>query len=88
MATDPVGPIVAAKTGRLQVTFIDFEVNAVGTLNLLEATRHSASEAVFIFMSTNKVYGDAPNRIKPKEMETHRHYNAHAMVRAFPNVSG
>ncbi len=39
----------------------DFEVNALGTLNLLEATRQNAAEAVFIFMSTNKVYGDVPN---------------------------
>jgi CDP-paratose 2-epimerase len=41
--------------------FDDFEVNAMGTLNLLEATRQQAPQAVFILMSTNKVYGDAPN---------------------------
>ena len=41
----------------------DFDVNAVGTLNLLEATRRHAPDAVFIFMSTNKVYGDAPNEM-------------------------
>lgn len=41
----------------------DFEVNARGTLNLLEATRQYAPEAVFIFTSTNKVYGDSPNRL-------------------------
>src|SRR5215203_2132897 len=41
----------------------DFDVNAVGTLNLLEATRHHASEATFVYMSTNKVYGDRPNEI-------------------------
>lgn len=45
----------------------DFDVNAVGTLNLLEATRRDAPEAVFIFMSTNKVYGDAPNEIPLRE---------------------
>ena len=45
-----------------QIPFDDFDVNAVGTLNLLEATRRHAPEAVFIFMSTNKVYGDAPER--------------------------
>jgi CDP-paratose 2-epimerase len=44
-----------------QIPFDDFGVNAVGTLNLLEATRQHCPEAVFIFMSTNKVYGDAPN---------------------------
>jgi CDP-paratose 2-epimerase len=43
--------------------FVDFDVNAVGTLNVLEATRLNAPESVFIFMSTNKVYGDAPNRL-------------------------
>ncbi|HEY7975386.1 MAG TPA: NAD-dependent epimerase/dehydratase family protein, partial [Ktedonobacterales bacterium] len=41
----------------------DFTVNANGTLNLLEATRRFAPEAVFIFTSTNKVYGDTPNRL-------------------------
>lgn len=43
--------------------FTDFSVNANGTLNLLEATRKHAPEAVFIFTSTNKVYGDMPNRL-------------------------
>ena len=41
----------------------DFGVNANGTLNLLEAVRHHAPTATFIFMSTNKVYGDHPNRL-------------------------
>ncbi len=41
--------------------FDDFEVNAGGTLNLLEAARHHCAESPFVFMSTNKVYGDAPN---------------------------
>ena len=41
----------------------DFSVNAVGTLNLLEATRRHAATATFIFCSTNKVYGDRPNRL-------------------------
>ena len=41
----------------------DFAVNANGTLNLLEATRHHAPEATFIFTSTNKVYGDRPNHL-------------------------
>jgi CDP-paratose 2-epimerase len=53
-----------------QIPFDDFDINAVGTLNLLEATRHHAPEAVFIHMSTNKVYGDAPNRLKLVEHET------------------
>ncbi len=48
----------------------DFAVNAVGTLNLLEATRHHCPEAPFIFCSTNKVYGDTPNRLPLEELET------------------
>jgi len=50
--------------------FTDFDVNAVGTLNVLEATRRHAPEAVFIFTSTNKVYGDTPNRLPLVEQET------------------
>jgi CDP-paratose 2-epimerase len=49
---------------------MDFGVNANGTLNLLEATRRFAPEAVFIFTSTNKVYGDTPNRLPLAECET------------------
>jgi CDP-paratose 2-epimerase len=48
----------------------DFTVNANGTLGLLEATRHNCPDATFIFMSTNKVYGDAPNRLPLVELET------------------
>jgi CDP-paratose 2-epimerase len=48
----------------------DFSVNAVGTMNLLEATRHSAPDATFIFTSTNKVYGDTPNYLPLVETET------------------
>ena len=54
--------------------FDDFDVNAVGTLNLLEATRRFSPEAVFCFMSTNKVYGDAPNELKLKELDTRWEY--------------
>jgi CDP-paratose 2-epimerase len=43
--------------------FVDFSINATGTLNLLEATRRHCPDACFIFTSTNKVYGDAPNRL-------------------------
>jgi CDP-paratose 2-epimerase len=48
----------------------DFSVNALGTLNLLECTRKHCPEAVFIFTSTNKVYGDAPNLLPRVERET------------------
>src|SRR5689334_7468820 len=52
----------------------DFDVNALGTINLLEATRQWAPEAVFILMSTNKVYGDAPNHLPLVELETRWEY--------------
>lgn len=48
----------------------DFGVNATGTLNLLEATRKHAVAAPFVFTSTNKVYGDTPNRLPLVEHET------------------
>ncbi len=47
----------------------DFTVNAQGTLNILEAVRHNAPGAVFIFCSTNKVYGDTPNKLPLIELE-------------------
>ena len=52
------------------IPIVDFEVNALGTINLLEATRRCCPEAVFIHMSTNKVYGDAPNEVPLVEEET------------------
>jgi len=56
------------------IPIVDFEVNALGTVNLLEATRLHCPEAVFVFLSTNKVYGDAPNEIPLKELETRWEY--------------
>ncbi len=50
--------------------FTDFGVNAVGTINMLEMTRLNCPEAVFIFTSTNKVYGDNPNSLPLVELET------------------
>ncbi len=50
--------------------FTDFSVNATGTLNLLEATRQACPDAAFIFTSTNKVYGDTPNRLPLKELDS------------------
>lgn len=50
--------------------FTDFGVNALGTLTMLEATRQYCPDAVFIFTSTNKVYGDTPNRLPLLELET------------------
>ena len=54
--------------------FDDFDVNAGGTLNLLEAVRHACPESPFIFMSTNKVYGDVPNELPLTELETRWEY--------------
>ena len=57
-----------------QIPYDDFDTNAVGTLNVLEALRQAAPESVFIHMSTNKVYGDGPNNIALKELETRWDY--------------
>lgn len=48
----------------------DFDVNAVGTMNMLEHTRSHCPDAAFIFTSTNKVYGDRPNRLPLVELDT------------------
>lgn len=55
--------------------FDDFDVNAMGTLHLLEAMRLFCSESPLVHLSTNKVYGDAPNRIKMKELPTRWEYD-------------
>ncbi len=55
--------------------FDDFDVNASGTLNLLEAMRHVCPDAPLVHLSTNKVYGDAPNRIQLKELPTRWDYD-------------
>ena len=57
------------------IPFDDFDTNAVGTLNMLEATRRYCPEAPFVHMSTNKVYGDRPNKIALKELETRWDYD-------------
>ena len=56
------------------IALLDFDVNALGTVNLLEATRQHCREAAFVFMSTNKVYGDAPNEKPLRETETRYDY--------------
>lgn len=56
------------------IPFDDFDTNAVGTLNLLEAARRYCPESPFIHMSTNKVYGDAPNQIPMIELDTRWDY--------------
>ena len=57
------------------IPFLDFEVNALGTLHLLEAARRSCPESPFIHMSTNKVYGDRPNQIALEELATRFDYD-------------
>ena len=66
-----------------EIPLLDFEVNALGTINLLELTRQHSPDAVFIYMSTNKVYGDAPNEIPMVELETRYDY---AQPEDFPGV--
>ena len=57
-----------------EIPYLDFDVNAGGTMNMLEATRRYAPAAVFCHMSTNKVYGDAPNEVPLKELDTRWEY--------------
>jgi CDP-paratose 2-epimerase len=57
------------------IPFDDFDTNATGTLNLLEALRRYSTKVPFVHMSTNKVYGDAPNEIKLAEMEQRFDYD-------------
>jgi CDP-paratose 2-epimerase len=56
------------------IPFDDFDTNAVGTLNLLEAARRACPESPFIYLSTNKVYGDRPNAIALRELPTRWDY--------------
>lgn len=56
------------------IPFDDFDTNATGTLNVLEAARRNCAESPFVYMSTNKVYGDGPNRIALTETETRWDY--------------
>ncbi|MHA3771583.1 NAD-dependent epimerase/dehydratase family protein [Verrucomicrobiota bacterium sgz303538] len=70
------------------IPFDDFDTNAVGTLNLLEAAKNACPEAPFVHMSTNKVYGDRPNSIALKELLTRWDYDdstyEHGIPEAFP----
>jgi CDP-paratose 2-epimerase len=56
------------------IPFEDFDTNAVGTLNLLEAVRRTRPDSPFVHMSTNKVYGDLPNTIPLKELDSRWDY--------------
>ena len=69
------------------IPFDDFDTNAVGTLNVLEACRRHCKETVFIHMSTNKVYGDGPNRIpmveEPKRWDYADEHRLHGIPESF-----
>ena len=66
------------------IPFLDFEVNALGTLHLIEAARQWCPESPFIHMSTNKVYGDRPNNIPLRELETRYDYADPAFSEGIP----
>jgi CDP-paratose 2-epimerase len=68
------------------IPFDDFDTNAVGTLNLLEAARRHVPSAPFVHMSTNKVYGDAPNEIPRVELETRWDYADVAYAHGIPET--
>ncbi len=68
------------------IPFDDFDTNAVGTLNLLEAARRYCAESPFIHMSTNKVYGDLPNTIPLKELETRWEYDDPSFADGIPET--
>jgi CDP-paratose 2-epimerase len=66
------------------IPFLDFEINAGGTLNMLEAARQFCAESPFIHMSTNKVYGDRPNFIPLEETETRWDFGDEAYANGIP----
>ena len=68
------------------IPFDDFDTNAGGTLNMIEAARQACPESPFIHMSTNKVYGDAPNRIALQELETRWDYADPAYEHGIPET--
>jgi CDP-paratose 2-epimerase len=70
------------------IPFVDFDVNAVGTLNLLQANRQFSLESPFVYMSTNKVYGDGPNRIALRELDTRWDYADPAYSEGIPEDFG
>ncbi len=68
------------------IPFDDFDTNAVGTLNLLEAARRHVRESPFVLMSTNKVYGDSPNNIRLKELEKRWDYDDPTYAEGIPET--
>ncbi|MGH7997100.1 MAG: NAD-dependent epimerase/dehydratase family protein [Opitutaceae bacterium] len=68
------------------IPFDDFDTNAGGTLNLIEAARQACPQSPFVQMSTNKVYGDAPNRIALRELDTRWDYADPAYAEGIPET--
>lgn len=68
------------------IPFDDFDTNAGGTLNLLEAARRACPESPFVHMSTNKVYGDSPNRIPLREEPSRWEYADPAFENGIPET--
>jgi CDP-paratose 2-epimerase len=68
------------------IPFDDFDTNAVGTLNLLEAARQGCPESPFVHMSTNKVYGDRPNTIPLRELDSRWDYADPAFADGIPET--
>lgn len=69
-----------------KIPFDDFDTNAGGTLNLLEAARRFCPEAPFVYLSTNKVYGDLPNTISLKELNTRWDYDEPSYENGIPEA--
>ena len=68
------------------IPFEDFDVNATGTLNLLESARQSCPGSPFVHMSTNKVYGDGPNQIEMKELESRWEFADQCFSKGIPET--
>jgi CDP-paratose 2-epimerase len=68
------------------IPFEDFDTNAGGTVNLLEAARRSCPESPFVHLSTNKVYGDRPNSIRLRELETRWDYDDDQFAEGIPET--
>jgi CDP-paratose 2-epimerase len=68
------------------IPFEDFDTNAVGTLNMLEGARRSCPESPFIHLSTNKVYGDSPNKISLREFVTRWDYDEPEYINGIPET--
>lgn len=68
------------------IPFADFDTNATGTLNMLEAVRRACPESPFVHMSTNKVYGDLPNSIRMREFRNRWHFDDPLYTNGIPET--